>query len=556
MKSKKRAKGAPFSKKPRAKTHMRKAAKPSSSKNEKTLVGTFSGTRRGFGFVTDETGRLSEDVFIPKGDANGALHGDTVRIRYREKYPTGTEGRVLEILNKDTKTVVGTLIGERVKGSRSYRRRYFLVPDSTHFPEYMPICDRPDANEGDKIECAVQRTREGCLLYFLRSFGPAASFLANRSSLLCELGIPTAFEDGVEAEAERAAREPLSKEGRKVQKGPILTIDSADAKDLDDAVSLEKTAEGYLLSVHIADVSEYVRPKTALDRAAMSRGTSIYFADEVIPMLPKALSNGACSLNAGEDKYTLSAHLTLDGKGNLLKTRIERGIIKSDVRGVYSEVNDLFANGEASIYAEKYSKVYKMLFLMKELYEILEKKARARGYLDFEAPEPYFLLGENGCPKEILRRTRGVAERLIEQFMLTANEGVARLLSEKECPCVYRVHEEPPADKLSFFKKYVYLMGIDPSPLFAEPLKTLAFATVFSEAKEKGKADALAIPMLRTMSKASYSENRADHFGLGLTHYCHFTSPIRRLSDLATHRIIKAVLLFGEDRKKYAAYPS
>ncbi len=548
----KKRKGLPKS----YKTHQRK--KPIRSdlrkNNEKTAVGTFLGARRGFGFVHDESGRLSEDVFIPKHETRGALHGDVVRITYREKYPSGIEGRVTEIIEKSVKTVVGTLISERVRGSRSYRKRYFLAPDSNHFPELIPIEWRECAREGDKIECAVERARGELVLSFLRSFGPASTFLANRESLLSEMNIERSFDVGVEEEAERLAALPLSDEGRVTEEGPILTIDSESAKDLDDAVSLKKTSEGYLLSVHIADVSEYVRPKTALDRAAMKRGTSVYFADEVVPMLPKALSNGACSLNANEDKYTLSAHITLNTQGHILKTRIEKGIIKSDVRGIYSEVNDIFALERKSKYAEKYNKVYKMLFLMKELYEILEKNARERGYLDFEAAEPYFVLNEMGLPTEIVRRERGISERLIEQFMLTANEGVARLLTEKGCPLVYRVHEEPPADKLAFFKRYVYLLGVDPSPLLQEPLSTLAFSKVFAEAKAKGKADAIAIPMLRTMSKASYSEKRADHFGLGLTHYCHFTSPIRRLSDLATHRIIKAVLLSGEDSKKYAAY--
>ena len=541
----------------RVKTHVRRG-KPQKAghaeKSDGTVVGIFSGTRRGFGFVADKEGALGEDIFIPKGDTHGALHGDTVRVRFRKKYPSGMEGCVTEIIEKSTKTILGTLVGERVRGSRSYRKRYFLVPDGSHYPEFIPLAEKPDACEGDKIECAVLRVHGGIALSYLRSFGSAASFLANRTSLLCEMGVPTAFEEGVEKDAERVASIPVSRDGRAFEDHPVLTIDSESAKDLDDAVSLMKCPEGYLLSVHIADVSEYVKPKTALDRAAMSRGTSLYFADEVIPMLPRALSNGACSLNAGEDKYTLCARVTLNEDGRLIQTHVERAVIRSDVRGVYSEVNDIFENGASSKYAKKYSKVYKMLFLMKKLYEILERNARARGYLDFEAAEPYFLLDENGCPTEILRRERGIAERLIEQFMLTANEGVARLLCARECPAVYRVHEEPPADKLAFFRKYAYLLGLNTTPLIREPVSTLAFAELYAEAKEKGKADAIAIPMLRTMSKASYSAERADHFGLGLSHYCHFTSPIRRLSDLATHRIIKAVLLDGEDARKYTAY--
>ena len=538
----------------RAKTNERRGKSHKKLAEEKELIGVFSGTRRAFGFVTPESSPFTEDVFIPAGQTRGALHGDTVKILYRKKYPTGIEGRVTEIIKKEAKMLIGTLVGERVRGTRSYRKRYFVYPESSHFPEKIPLWEKGNAAEGDKVECAVERAKDGISLTVLRSFGPASSFLANRESLLAEMGITADFEDDALKEAERLAATPLSRDGRTVEDGAILTIDSADAKDLDDAVSLKKTKNGYLLSVHIADVSEYVKPKTALDRASMSRGTSVYFADAVVPMLPPALSNGACSLNAGEEKYTLSAHVELSKNGDILKTRVERGIIQSCVRGVYSEVNDLFEKGKASEYAEKYSLVYNMLFLMKELYEVLKQRALERGYLDFDAPEPYFVLDKAGYPTEIVRRTRGIAERLIEQFMLTANEGVARLLTEKECPAVYRVHEAPPPDKLLSFKNYASLLGLNVAPLAKEEPTARDFAALLAEAVEKGKSEPLSTPMIRTMAKASYSDTRADHFGLGLSHYCHFTSPIRRLSDLATHRMIKAVLIDGQDRKKYLSY--
>ena len=538
----------------RAKSHVRNKKPNNSHPAEKTLIGVFQGTRRAFGFVTPENDALGEDVFIPADKTHGALHGDTVKIVYRKKYPRGAEGRVTEILKKEAKTLTGTLVGERVRGTRTHKKRYFIYPDSPHFPERIPLWDKPEAEEGDKLLCLIERSREGFSLSFIRSFGAASSFGANREALLVESGIEIDFEAEALKEAERIAALPLSAEGRTVEEGPILTIDGKDAKDLDDAISLKATPEGYLLSVHIADVSEYVKPKTALDRAAMSRGTSVYFADAVVPMLPTALSNGACSLNAGEDKYTLTAHITLKKDGSIVKTAVERGVIKSCVRGVYSEVNDLFENGVSSVYAKKYSSVYNMLLLMHELYEILRTRADARGYLDFDAPEPYFVLNEAGYPVEIIRRERGIAERLIEQFMLTANEGVARLLTEKECPAVYRIHEAPPPDKLLAFKSYASLLGLDTTPLCKENVTACDFAALLAEAEETGKGETLAIPMIRAMAKASYSDERADHFGLGLSHYCHFTSPIRRLSDLATHRIIKAVLLDGEDKRRYASY--
>ncbi len=542
--------------KKRAPTHARRKSAPTARsaprgrEGGKEACGILSGTRRGFAFVTVDA--LGEDVFIPAERTGGALHGDTVRIVYRAKHPTGIEGRVTEIVLRAPTELVGTLIAERVRGTRSNRVRYFFVPDSSHYPEYIPFEGRPDAKEGDRVFVRLERGRETRAV-FLRSFGPASSFGASREALLAEFAIRVPFEEAALHEAQDKASLPVSEEGRTVVRD-AFTIDGADAKDLDDAVSLVRDGRGYLLSVHIADVSEYVTPRTPLDRAAMSRGTSVYFADSVVPMLPPALSNGACSLHPGDGKYTLSAHMRLSENGELLSYRVERTLLYSAVRGVYSEVNDIFDKGAASEYYEKYSKVYNSLILMRELYEKLLVRAEARGYFDIEAPEPCFVLGERGEVKAILPRTRGVAERLIEQFMLTANEAVARLLCEKECPGVFRVHGEPPADKLLLFRRYLGALGLDASPLSAVPLSSRHFARVLEEAREKGLEGAVRIPLLRAMAKAVYSDACEGHFGLSLSHYAHFTSPIRRLSDLATHRIIKAVLLDGEDGKKYASY--
>ena len=347
---------------------------------------------------------------------------------------------------------------------------------------------------------------------------------------------------------------PVTEEGRTRVCGPVFTIDGADAKDLDDAVSLEKTAEGYVLGVHIADVSHYVQSKTPLDRAAMKRGTSVYFTDKVVPMLPKALSNEACSLHPGSDKYTLSAYISLDKKGAIKATRIEKTIMQSDVKGVYSEVNDLLEKGKASAFHDKYKKVYATLRDMHRLYTVLAEKARVRGYMELESQEAQILLDEQGEPLDIIPRERGDAERMIEHFMLTANEAVATLLTQKECPCVFRVHDAPPEDKLSSFLRYAYNLGYDIKEFANEPLSSLPFCHLLDEARANGKAAAISFPMLRTMSKAEYTDKRRNHFGLGLTHYCHFTSPIRRLSDLATHRMLKNVLLDGKTATSQASY--
>ncbi len=538
---------------PRAKTrapkHKRAGAKARVRENE--LTGVFCGTRRGYGFVSPDGG--GEDIFIPAHETRGAIDGDRVRILYKKNYERGLDGRVTEILEKTKKTLIGTLYTERVRGTRARRLAYFVAPDGGKYPESLPLAEEPPCEVGDKIECRIERGRFPYAV-FLRSFGPASSLEANCASVLAENGIAAEFESDALREAAACAALPLSGEGRVREEGPILTIDSADAKDLDDAVSLRETDEGFVLSVHIADVSEYVKPKTALNRTAMHRGTSVYFADRVIPMLPEALSNGACSLNAGEEKYTLSAHITLSREGKITATRLEKGIIVSDVRGVYSEVNDLLAHGEDSPFYEKYKKVYEMLLSMRRLYEILLHRAEGRGYLDFDAPEPYFIMSEAGLPTDILRRERGVSERIIEHFMLTANEAVATLLSSAEIPCVYRIHDLPPADKLDSFKRQLTNLSLSVLPLEKKEPTALDFAAVLAEAEEKGKSAAVSYLMLRTMAKASYSDERHPHFGRGTTHYCRFTSPIRRLSDLATHRIIKAVLLDGESAAKYVSY--
>lgn len=364
------------------------------------------------------------------------------------------------------------------------------------------------------------------------------------------------FPREVEEEAARVAAEPLSEEGRtRLTREVIFTMDGASAKDLDDAVSLRYLPGGrYLLGVHIADVSAYVRPGTALDAEAMLRGTSLYFADRVVPMLPQALSNGVCSLHAGEDKYALSAYMTLSPEGEILSTRVEKTIIRSRVRGVYEEVNDLLAQGARSPYAAKYRPVLPTLQRMQALYAVLEARSRRRGALEFDRPEPLFVLDAEGEVTDITTRARGVAECMIEQFMLVANEGVATLMQSRGIPCVYRVHDRPEATRLSDFRTYVHNLGLSVAPLMKEDPTSADFAAVLAEGEEKGLGRALSYTVLRTMAKAVYRDKPGAHFGLGIACYCHFTSPIRRLSDLATHRILKAVLFAGEAPARYAAY--
>ncbi|MBR5448569.1 MAG: VacB/RNase II family 3'-5' exoribonuclease, partial [Clostridia bacterium] len=416
------------------------------------------------------------------------------------------------------------------------------------------VSDPAGAVDGDKVAATLVRS------YFPEAkitavLGNTFSMGANYQAVLIESGMPLEFTPEGLAEAERVAAEPLSDEGRVRFNGlTVMTIDGAGAKDLDDAVSLVRRGDGWRLYVHIADVSHYVREKTALDRAVMSRGTSVYFTDKVVPMLPPVLSNGACSLNAGEEKYTLTAIIDLDKDGEIVGTKVVPAIINSKVRGVYSEVNSILEKTADGATRVKYKSVLPLIKRMHELYTILYKKAEKRGYLEMEVAEAEILLDADGNPVAIEKRERGDAEKMIEQFMLTANEAVARLLSENGIPCVYRVHEDPPPEKFSDFLIFAHNMGFDTSFISRERATPADLSVLLDAAERKGLATPISYSLLRSMSKAKYSDVRSRHFGLSLDYYCHFTSPIRRLSDLATHRIIHRVLLEGKRAEAYKSY--
>jgi ribonuclease R len=334
----------------------------------------------------------------------------------------------------------------------------------------------------------------------------------------------------------------------------ILTIDGAGAKDLDDAVSVSRLKGGkYRLSVHIADVSSYIKPKGALERTAFSRGCSVYFVDQVVPMLPPVLSNGVCSLHPGEKKATLTATMILSPEGEIEKCTLERTLIESRVRGVYSEVNDLYEKGKQSEFYEKYKGVYPTLLRLLELYEILKKKSERRGAVELDTAESVILLDEQGAPKDILPAERGVAERIIEQMMLSANEGVATTLRALSLPCVYRVHENPPPDKMESFFSYLNSLDIRTGTVRPDEVKGEQLNRFLAQAEEKGVKESVSYAMLRSMAKAKYSATECSHYGLGMECYCHFTSPIRRLSDLCVHRVISRVLLGEEAAKRYSS---
>ena len=532
-----------------------------------TVEGTFSYSGRGFGFCVPDADYGIDDVFISPRETKGAMTGDRVTVSVHERFSRGEkkyEGEVISV-ERMASSMIGTLhVG------RGYA---YVIPDGKRYNviAYVPIEDVELLGAKENYRVEIVPSGEP---YFTRSrsitvrggdrnmpyfdtmgristvFGNALERGANYSAILYSSGIRTQFPDSVLLDAEKAASEKLTADGRHDLRDRIIfTIDGAGAKDLDDAISLEKYEDGYVLGVHIADVSHYVREGSPTAAEALLRGTSVYFIDKVVPMLPEVLSNGACSLNAGEDKYALSAEITLDKSGNRKSTRIFKSIIKSTVRGVYSEVNDIFERGADSEFAEKYVPVLPMLSNMRELYEMLRRISEERGSIELEDSEALIIVNESGDPVDIVRRERGDAERLIEQFMLQANMGVAEVMKSRALPCLYRVHDMPDSDKIKSFAVFVHNLGIDTRGITADSADDLTagelsdkLRAILADADERGIFGIVSSVLLRSMMKAKYSAACSLHFGLGAPTYCHFTSPIRRYPDLFVHTVITAAL--------------
>lgn len=521
--------------------------------------GIFAESSGGYGFCRLDNGE--RDVFIPESNTLDALDGDRVRIRYHKFLSSSgdekTEGRVLEILEYGRKTVIGTVESDLYRIGRRRINRLYIIPDESGIKKRIFLDYAADARVGDKVLAKLNRSSHSFAVTadVVSNFGDSLSKEANYESILAECEIDTEFSSEELRLAKEAADEEISATGRVERKEVIFTIDSESAKDLDDAISLEINSDGsYTLGVHIADVSHYIKEKTALDRLVMKRGTSVYFTDKVVPMLPHTLSNGACSLNPGEPKYTLSAIITLDSDGSITKVKIEPSIIVSKVKGIYSEINKIFEDTAEKDLLDKYKECLDSLKKMHALYKILAERSKARGAVNLESCEAQIILNGEGQPIDIVKRERGDAEKMIEQFMLTANEAVATLLLENGIPCVFRVHEAPPADKFADFLSYAKNLGFNSESISAENPDSRSLARLIETAKERGIGEAVSYACLRSMSKAVYSEIHRPHFGLGIENYCHFTSPIRRLSDLATHRIIHKVYLGGSEAVKYKSY--
>lgn len=546
------------------------------------IVGAFRSTTRGFGFVIQDDG----DIFISHEKAHGAMNGDRVLVTLTKDHPRrdgeNREGEVLRIIERALTEVVGTLKMVRIaapkakikKGKGKAKKapvkppqtKIFVYPDDPKlgFKLLIPTAQANGAKDGDKVVARITRYpgengSDHAMGKVLRTFGGTETHGANYRAILYANGVKTRFDDATLAEA-RAIVPGCELNGRRdLRDKVIFTIDGAGAKDFDDAISLERDGDGYLLGVHIADVSHYVKAGSALDNEAYRRGTSIYFTDKVVPMLPEELSNGVCSLNRDSDKYALSALIRLDNEGNMIECEFAETVISSKVRGVYHEINDALEFGEKSEFYGKYEFLFAdTLPLMVELYEKLLEKSRKRGSLELETTESVILLSEEtGMPVDIVARERGVSERIIEQFMLAANEAAADWLVSMALPCVFRVHEEPTDEKVQTFAEFIHNLGLDVRPLRRRKVLSSSYRDVALEAAEKGLSAVITPVMLRSLMKAKYSSVSAPHFGLGCELYCHFTSPIRRYPDLAVHRIIKAALhgeINEENLSKYEAF--
>lgn len=514
----------------------------------KQLRGMFQANARGFGFVTVEG--ESEDIFISEDDMNGAMQGDEVEVVIT-KAPEGKrrEGKITKIVQRGTQRIVGYYQSRKNFG--------FVVPDNERFLQdiFVPAERSKGAVTGHKVVVELTfygengKKPEGKIVEILGHVtDPGVDIL----SIVKGYDLPTEFPEKVLNQAERVAKTVTTADmaGRKdVRSWQTVTIDGEDAKDLDDAITLTKEGDRYILGVHIADVTNYVQENSALDREALKRGTSVYLADRVIPMLPRVLSNGMCSLNAGEDRLALSCIMTIDAKGNVVDHQIAETVVNVDERMSYTSVKKILEDRDEAE-CERYHDLIPMFELMKELSHILRERRHRRGAIDFDFPEAKIILNESGEPVDIKAYDRNVATKIIEDFMLVANETVAEDYFWQEIPFLYRVHETPDEDKMkklvTFLQNFGYTMHMQGGQEI-RPKEVQKLLDKIEGTPEEAMISRLA---LRSMKQARYSPDNDGHFGLATQYYTHFTSPIRRYPDLQIHRIIKENLhgRLGEKR--------
>lgn len=487
----------------------------------------------------------AQDIFLPGRFMFGAMPGDTVMLRVEPKKGKAEEGEnregaVVQILKENDAPFTGVVVRQP--------DGYYLRPDRlARFLLEIEKGQLHGAKDGDKVLVKITRRGDSHFAHkvsVVNIFGSAQLAQVCCQAVLANYNARTEFDEATLLEAQKIAERgiPISElsERMDLTDMDIFTIDSSDSKDLDDAVSLEEDEEHFFLGVHIADVSHYVRQGSPLDLEAYRRGTSVYYADQVIPMLPKELSNGICSLNPDEVRLTFSALITLKKSGEIEGFRFVKSYIRSRVKGVYSEINQILDNTAPQEIVEKYKQLIPQIQLMQKLAHILRKRRFDRGAMNISSNESKFII-ENGKIKDIVPRPGGESERMIEEFMLTANEAAATLAMEQEMPFVYRVHEQPPVIKVNLLHNLLTKLGVPAEKLLQNP-QPKDFANILESVRGTELEPAVNGQLLRTMSKAIYSERNIGHFGLVLENYAHFTSPIRRYPDLTIHRILTSYL--------------
>ena len=512
-----------------------------SGRADKALLCKVVKLGKNFAFVMLEDG--TSDIFIPGRFTKGAMPGDDVLVEKFEhpRVEGSDEGAILAILTEKN-DLVGTV--RRVEG-----RLRFMPDDCPAITMPLARDCEGGAKDGDKVAVEILNRgnrQEDHRVGVAMRFGSSDEAKRCAKALLYAKDIRTRFPDKVRDEAKKFEGAEVSEkdcEGRMDLRAlPIFTIDSAETKDIDDAISLTRTSDGgFELGVHIADVSNYVKPGTELDNEAFSRATSVYYADQVVPMLPKALSNGICSLNENELRLAFSCLMRLDKEGGLTDYRFVKSIIRSRVKGVYSEINALLAGTADAEIKAKYADVIDQLPAMKELYGHRARLRKERGCMDIESGEVKLILDENGRCIDVKKRTSGESESMIEEFMLLANQCAAHFARVKQIPFVYRVHEEPNAEKLERLHALLQACGINDH--FAKDVPTpKELSAILEGVRGTPYEQIINTGMLRCMSKALYEEKPKGHYGLVLKDYAHFTSPIRRYPDLAIHRIMTDML--------------
>lgn len=505
--------------------------------NENALVGSFIGNAGGFGFF-ESSDPSSPDVFIPPNANKGAMHGDKVIIRITKNAEDGMrrEGEVIKILSDIKKEIVGTLVKEG--------KYYFVEPNNSRFS--TDIFVKPEnlkgAKHNDKVVVNVEkrsigdRNPEGVVIEVI---GHKNEKGIEITSIARQFNLPYIFPAKVIEEARSFGTEVHESElvGRTdFRSHLVVTIDGADAKDFDDAISIEKEGTFYKLFVHIADVANYVKPGTAIDAEAYKRGNSVYMLDRVIPMLPEELSNELCSLKPDEIRLTHTVEMKIDHSGKVMDYRFYKSYIKSDFRLIYDEVSD-FLEDNRDVYNDE--KLKDSLIIMSELYEILRDMREKRGAIDFNIKETAFEFNEQGEVIDVGVLERRVANRIIEEFMIVTNETVAGHFGYMDYPFIYRVHEEPSNERIKSFEALMHNLGYR---FKGKEIHSKDFSELLDEVKGKPEETIIATLLLRALRKARYSSEADIHFGLASTHYTHFTAPIRRYSDLVIHRIFKSAV--------------